>query len=176
MLEKIIFYSVISFVVTFAMSYLNKGASLKTESIKGEKVHLRMNKLYLIIGYVGVGIAIAFSIGTMFFYEPGLEILCGLIWLIMGGTGTACLVYYRNHKVVFDEEQFVVSNWKGNNSTFRWNEISSVKFKPISGYLKVKDLSKGSNIHSHLIGLSMFIDKLDELTEFKRNNLKLPFK
>lgn len=176
MLEKIIVYSAISIAVTFAMSYLNKSANSKPAEPKNGITQLRMNKLYSIIGYMGIGIAIMFSIGSIFFYEPGLEILSVIIWLVMGGSGIVCLIYYINHKVQFDKDKIIISNWRGKTNTFKWNEIRDVKFRPISGYIRIEDEEKTANIHSHLIGLNMFINQLDKKTKFKKSKLKLPFK
>lgn len=175
MFEKIIFYGAISVAVTLAMSYLNSGANKSPSNHIGENIQIRMNKLYSIIGYIGLGISIAFSIGSIFFYEQGIEVLCVLIWVILGGPGIACLLYHKNHKVDFDNDQFSVSNWRGKTNTYKWRDITEVQYKPISGYLKVSDSSNSSKIHSHLIGLGIFIDRLDNLTKFKKNKLKLPY-
>ena len=50
--EKIILYGVIGLVVSFMMSYMNKGASQEIEENENGEIELQMNKLYQIIAYI----------------------------------------------------------------------------------------------------------------------------
>lgn len=174
--EKIILYGVIGLVVSFMMSYMNKGASQKIEENENGEIELQMNKLYQIIAYISIAIAIVFIIAAVYYQDNEIYLVSGLMLLLFGGLGVLVLMYYRNHKLKFGEERLVVQNWKGQKTELKWTEINHVKFNPFSGYLKINSLTKSLTIHQHLIGLRSFIEKMEEKTKWKAAELNLPIK
>ena len=174
--EKIIFYGLVGIAVSFAMNYLNKGANQNVEKRKNGDIELGMNRLYQTLGLAGVGSAVVFIAVALFIHEKEVYIISTLMVLLFGGLGVPCLMYYKNHKVTFNDKTISVQNWKGKTNNITWTEINRIKFNPFSGYLKIYGLDKKLTIHQHLVGLKEFVKKMEEKTKWKANELKLPFK
>ncbi|WP_020531712.1 hypothetical protein [Flexithrix dorotheae] len=172
--EKLVLYSLIGVGVSLAMNYMNKGTNQKIEKTVGGEIELRMNKLYLVLGLFFIGMTSIFVIAGIFYQDKGMYIISLVVFLIGGVAGTPCLLYYRNHKLKFNETSISVQNWKGTIRQIKWSEISQIKFNPISGYLKLIGVDKKLTIHQHLVGLKEFTTMMEEKTEWRAKDLKLP--
>lgn len=172
--EKVVTQGLIVLAVSLAMGYMNKGASKEIEeNIHGE-VTLRMNKLYLVLGYVAIGLASIFML-AIFYYQEKEMLIVGLpVCLLFGGLGLICLLYYRNHELKFNDKKILVKSWKGKIQEIAWEEINEIKFHAFSGYLKLKGFNKKMTIHQHLVGLKAFTKKMGEKTKWNAVDLKLP--
>lgn len=172
--EKVILYGLIGLAVSLTMNYMNKGASQEIAKNMNGEIELRMNKLYQILGYVSICFASIFVITALYYQEKELYIIGVLMLFLFGGLGIPCLMYYQNHKLQFNDERIIVQNWRKKVEEITWGEINEIKFNPFSGYLKIRGLNKIITIHQHLVGLKEFTNKMEEKTNWKTSELKLP--
>ncbi len=172
--EQFIFYGLIGFAVSFTLNYMNEGASRKIEKNKNGETELRMNKLYQILGYTCIVMTSIFLVAALYYQDRELYLIGGIILLIFGGLGVSLLMYYRNHRLIFNDQRIIVYNWRGKPKQLNWNEIEQIKFNLISGYLKVTSNATKLIIHQHLVGLKVFLKKMEEKTKWKAEELNLP--
>ena len=175
-LGKVIAYVLIGMAVTLVINYMNKGASQEIEKGLNGEVELRMNKFYQTLGYVSIGIALIFILIALYYQETEMYIIGVLMLLLFGGLGLFCLMYYRNHRLNFNDEKIIVHNWRRKIEEISWGEIDEIKFNPFSGYIKVRGLNKNLRIHQHLVGLKEFTESMEKKTKWKASKLKLPSK
>ena len=71
------------------------------------------------------------------------------MFLIFWGTGVACLMYYKNHSVIFDNSLIEVTNVFGKANEIRWSDISGIKFNAISGLLVLCTDVEAVKVHQH---------------------------
>ena len=172
--ENVILYTVIGAVITTMMYFVNKGANKAIETINGV-TELRMNKFYQIVGYSALVIFLGFIVAAIYINETAFYIALIFIFLLFGGTGLACVLWYRNHKIIFDDNKITVYNWKKQVEEIYWEEITAIKFRPIAGNIKITGSNKIVKVHQHLVGLKTFIQKIEEETQWTARDLKLPF-
>lgn len=135
-----------------------------------------MNRFYQILGYISIGFASIFVIAALYYQEKEMYVMGLAMLLLFGGLGIPCLLYYRNHKLKFNDDKITVQNWRKKNQEISWAEIDEIKFNPFSGYLKLRGVNRKLTIHQHLVGLKEFIKKMEEKTKWKASELKLPIK
>ena len=170
--EKVLTYVLSGLAVSLVLNYMNKGASQGIASGLNGQIALRMNKLYQILGYVSIGIALIFVVAALYYQEKGMYIIGILMLFLFGGLGILCLMYYQNHKVEFDDKKITVQNWRKKIEEITWDEINDIKFHPFSGYLRLRGLNKEMAIHQHLVGLKEFTNKMEEKTKWKTKELR----
>ena len=173
--SKIITYGLIGLAVSLAANYMNRGTNQEIAKNSNGELELSMNKLYQILGYASIGFA-SILIAVLFYQETEMYMVKILIILLFGGLGVACLMYYQNHKLKFNDERIIVQNWRKKIEEIAWDEIDKIKFNRFSGYLKIRGLNKKMSIHQHLVGLKNFTNKMEEKTKWKTSELKLPIK
>ena len=175
--ESLIRYGLIGAAVAGVMTYLNKSSIKEVEPSEDGITVLRMNKFYQYIGWGAVCIGVLSCVIPLFYPEEEDIYLFGIFALsLFGGLGAAFVLYGRNHWLEFNDESITVQNWKGKAETVAWNDIKDVRFNTISGYVKISGPKKTLNIHMHLVGLRTFLNKMEEKTEWKVSELKLPIR
>jgi len=165
--------------VTLSLAYLNK-ATAKPPIANGQGQYLlRMHKLYNYVGILAVLLACVFVIvpplvETM---DIAMAIMAIAMLLIFGGLGTLCLIYYRNHYLLFDENIIEVRNPKGQIRTISWHDIERASFNSFTGFLILTDRNGGKlKIHQHLVSLGKFVALLEDKTGWTSKDIKLPVK
>ena len=174
--EKILTYGLIGIVVTLFMNYLNRSANQGSIKNKFGKYELRMNRLYQIVGLISIFIAIVFLIAAIYYQDKEIYVIGFAMVLLFGGLGIPLLLFYINHKLVFDENKITSTGWTKKETTLRWDEITKISFSPFSGKIKVQGQNSQLNIHQHLVGLKEFVNLMESKTKWRASDLKLPIK
>jgi hypothetical protein len=177
MTEKIVLYSIIGIAVSTALAFLTKATGKSIEIDESRKFNLRMNKLYGFMGIIGLFFGLLFLIFIPLTTESnngGIYFAVILMLLIFWGTGIPCLLYYRNHRVTFDENTIIATSVYGKIREIKWTDIEDIRFKAMSGLLILTTKDDKLKIHQHLVGLSKFIEFLENKTKWTRKELKVP--
>ncbi len=177
MTKSIILYSIIAIAIFATIAFLTKGAGRTVAADNDGLYHLRMNKLYGIIGVVGLVFGLLFLIFLPLTAEKiDSSILTGMIiaLLIFWGAGIPCLMIYRNHIVLFDDKLIKAKNVYGRTKEIEWKDIEEIKFKPFAGVLRLKTNKEKIKVHHHLVGLSKLVEYMESNTKWNRKELKIP--
>jgi len=176
MIEKVILHAIIGIAISTVLALLVKATRKSVEPDANGKFILRMNKLYGIVGMLSMVFGILFL--TFFpltpeFNSGELFLTLVLMLLIFWGTGIPCLMYYQNHRVIFNEDSIMVSNYYGKIKEINWSNITDIKFKPFLGVLVLSTTDAQVKVHQHLVGLSKFIEYIENKTKWTRKELKI---
>jgi hypothetical protein len=151
--------------VLVALIFLNRATRKAIAPDAAGRYHLRMNKLYSLAGItgllMGLGLAIAtiFREGTMNIDKATLIVMIlGIFW----GFGIPCLLYYRNHRVIFDDTTIAVVNVFRKSKTVAWEEITVARVRPLTGMLVIYTPAATVKVHQHFVGISNLINKFTE--------------
>ncbi len=177
MTEKIILYVIIGIAVSTALAFLTKATGKSVDIDQSGQFNLRMNKLYGIMGIIGLVFGLIFLIFIPLTAEPnesGIWMVVILMLLIFWGTGIPCLMYYQNHRVSFDDNSIVATSVYGKIREIKWTDIEDIKFKAMSGLLVLTTKDEKVKVHQHLIGLSKFIEFVEKKTKWTHKELKVP--
>ena len=172
-MENFFLYSIIGGVVSFTIWLLNRQARKKVEPSRGERYELRLNKLYLYLGIVGVNLGIlGFTLPVL--YEDDW-VSGSLLFLILGGPAFACWLWYVNHGFVFDDTSIEATSVYGKRTAMKWEDIQKISFSTFSGLLTFSD-GKGKKVkaHQHLVGLGELAKMMEEKTKWTAKEIKLP--
>ncbi|MGJ8661361.1 MAG: hypothetical protein ACSHXL_04940 [Bacteroidota bacterium] len=169
-------YALIGVVVTLVISYLNKKVRVQVIPIEGDLFHLRLHKLYY---YIGIGSVIFGCVGFILptvLVETGDGWIVGLFFLLLFGVlGLLCVLLYVNHSFNFNTKHLESSNILAKKKSVLWEDIESIKFNPFSGYIVFRDnKSEKVKAHVHLVGITNLLNKMEEKTQWKKKDLKLP--
>jgi hypothetical protein len=151
--------------------YLTKGADHIVHN-ELNRTELRMNKLYLTCGIIGVVVGLV-SVSLLFISEfhnqrTFLIVLTLLNSLIFLCAGVPCLMYYRNHRVIFTDSDFLVIDVWGEPFDVPWDDVTGVEFNKWTGLYSLQTRNnKVVKLHSHLVGANMFLRLVAE-----RSNLR----
>ena len=168
LLEQIITIGLTAFVTTIAMNHLSKSSEQEVVVNEMGYTVLRMNKLYKVLAWVCIGVALSFILVAIYLHEEGMYIISFLMLLFFGGFGFVLLMYYENHKVEYDENFIKINNWKGEEEALRWDEIETVEYNKLTGHLKLHYKNKKRSIHEHLVGFKMLLNKLEEKKKIEK--------
>ena len=138
-----------------------------------------MNKLYGIVGLVSILFGVFFII--FFITTPDKSdggIVGGvlLMLLIFWGAGIPCLLYFKNHKVSFNEDSILVVNVFGKQKKVEWAKIADINFKALWGLIVIDSEGEKVKIHQHMVGISKFIETLERNTHWTNNDLRVPLR
>jgi hypothetical protein len=154
---------IVSVLVPLLLYFLNK-ASKQNIAASGEGHYkLRMNKMYLIIGAASALVGILCLLLPVLAEEYSLEIFIasGVMFLFFMGCAVPCIMWYKNHNLIFGEQGFIAENAYGKRQDMQWGDISQVSFSSFAGVVSVVD--KQGNVakaHQHLVGFSSFVKTL----------------
>lgn len=158
--------------------FLEKGTGKQLRINEQGLYELHMPRFYKILGYCSILLALAF-LSAMIFIEESKEstyILFILILLMFGVIGAASILFYLNHKVLFDDTYIEVTNIFGKIKTTRWVDLHIIKFNYNSGVLVLKDYANQKlSVHQHLIGLSLFMEFMKTKTSLPVEQLTMPY-
>lgn len=161
-----------------AIGYINKAAQKRPDpSITGQYI-LRVHKIYNITGYASLIFGILMVLSTFFEkFELNYYILTLVCFVFFAGLGTLCILYYRNHYLLFDNTMIEVRGPLGRLNRLKWSEIQTAGFNSMSGLIKLKGKDgQAIRINRHLVGLPRFIAMLEDKTGLKADQLQLPVK
>lgn len=179
MTENFILYAAIGLTVVLTLRYLNKSAGKSISSDENGQFTIRMHKLYNIAGIISLILCLVVTIGPMLTEEADLAlyVMTFFMFLLFGGLGLLCVLYYRNHYVLFDTTKIEVQSPFGKCKTTYWNRLVKATFNPASGLLTLID-SDGQKlkVHQHLVGLGKLVGMLESKTGWTYKELKLPVK
>lgn len=167
------------FTVAATLSYLNKATGKHVDSNENGEFLLRMNKLYNIVGYVGLGTGVIVTVGPFLTDKPdfAMYVMIFLMFLIFIGLGLLSVLFYRNHYLRFDNSKIEVRSPFAKTRTIKWDEMKSASFNPGSGFLTLKDKNgQKIKVHQHIVGLGRFVSYLESKTDWTAKKLKLPVK
>lgn len=156
MIEKIFFYGLITTVVVVALNWLNSKANNTIQPDFKGTIHLRMNKIYLILGFVSLFLWGLFSLFIFFSTESDTItklIIVGIISVVTLGPGIPCLMWYFNHTVSYDTKYIHIRDSVGKKKTIRISDIKTTSLNHLTGFLKVFTESDKASIHQHLVGV-----------------------
>jgi hypothetical protein len=129
-----------------------------------------------------------FVLGTICLLLPLVPIILTLIGIIDGffpwgliipsfffPFGYLFLKGYYTHRVFYNEEKVVVTNWFGQVKSMRWDEINSMTYSQLKGYFELKSIHSKLNVQPFMIGITIFIDKVKARENIDTSKLKMPF-
>ena len=145
---------IVSVAVTVTLYFL-KNASKAESNVLESSASLRMSILYLIIGGAGLIMSILFLLMPVLAQEYSLEIfiVSGIFFVGFGAMSVVIIMWYWNHRVIYNENGLTATSYYGKKQWIAWNEIKRVKYSAFSGLVVVSD-SHGNSVkaHQHLVG------------------------
>ena len=101
------FYAIVGFTVAATLSYLNKATGKHVDSNENGEFLLRMNKLYNIVGYIGLVIGLIVTIGPVLTDQLDfvMYLLIFFAFFILIGLGLLAVLFYLNHYIRFDNSK-----------------------------------------------------------------------
>lgn len=172
------FHLTIGLAVLVALLYLNRATRKKITPDAAGRYYLRMNNLYSLAGITGLLIGLGLTISSLFRDEPftwETAMLIGVILGISWGAGIPSLLYYKNHRVIFDDAALTVVNVFGTPTTIPWQEITAARLKPLTGMIAIHTATTTVKVHHHLVGLSHLVNKMTEKKGWTANQLGIPW-
>lgn len=131
------------------------------------------------MGILSLVLCLVVTLGPILTDDPdtAMYIMIFFMFLLFGGLGLLCVLYYRNHNVLFDNSMIEVQNRFGKTKITTWDKIKKVSFTPTTGLLTFID-SDGQKlkVHQHLVGISRLVGVLESKTSWKAKDLRLPMK
>jgi hypothetical protein len=168
-------YAFIAFIAAVVSGYLARSAKNDFVANDDGRHLLRMNKLYYIVGIIGVAIGSFWLIGPALIVEddPGVSfyIIMIVVALLIGLLGLMSILYFKKHYVLYDDSGLEVSSFRGKVKVFNWEDIIKAKFNHQSGLVTIVN-NKGEKVkvHYHLIGFRSFIEFFQTQTKLKVEN------
>ncbi|QHS59230.1 hypothetical protein [Chitinophaga agri] len=154
-------------ITVVAEAMINKGTGRRPEVDFGGIYTLRMQTAYNILGWICACIAFI-PVVVLFFEMPantGEWLAFGFLFFSFGFMAARCILYYRNHKVIFDKTYIEVTSPLRNVTTSTWDKIVRAKYSYNAGLLTLTDMhGQQLKINHHLIGLAAFVNLLESKT------------
>ena len=167
-------YLITVILITAFLAFSKRMSKKRIQKGINEEYQLRLNDSYKWMGYIGAIIGFAISVGLLFTNQKDSIWVSFFPILIFSIPGTILLMWYFNHQLTFDEKTIRVRNWIGKSKELNWNKIENIKFNSTLGYLQLFSGSDKINIHFHLVGLIAFLRLMENKTNFKATDLKIP--
>ncbi|SNS45183.1 hypothetical protein SAMN05421640_0203 [Ekhidna lutea] len=155
-------YFFIAIAVSLVLGLLKYNSS-KTIDLDSAS-ELRLSKFYWYFGIGCVLIAVISSVTVVVSNEKDVWISVLFILGFFGGLGLIIAMIYQNHRIKIEDDTLtVLSFWKV-AKTVKWNEIKSIAFNPVSGYIKFHGPIDTLKIHFHIVGLVDLLELADRQT------------
>jgi hypothetical protein len=151
--------------VLAALIFLNRATRKPIVPDAAGRFHLRMNNLYSLGGILGILMGLGLAITALFRMSTLNDAEIVLIVVMLGifwGAGIPSLLYYYNHRVIFDDAVITVTNVFGKTVINHWEDITSAQPGILSSLITINTTGGKVKIHQHLVGLSRLGDKLAE--------------
>jgi len=113
--ESIILYSFTGILISLILFILNKYSAKIVNPSKNGVVYLKMNRLYLFIGWICIIACIVVLFLAAFSQEQGILLIVISILMLIGGLGLAMLLWYQ--WIYYFERPY---NRIENTSTYCW--------------------------------------------------------
>lgn len=155
------------------IAYIQSATQKFIESDIEGKTILRPHRSFQVLGIISILMAIFFIIG--FIIEPDwfmFFIMLAMLGLF-GVLGIICLLTYKNHLVIFDDENLTVFDIRGNKETILWTEIINAKFHNFSGYIVLKTSNKTLKISSYIVGITAFGYAFQTFTKWNAKDINI---
>jgi hypothetical protein len=109
--------------------------------------------------------------------DSGLVIMIVLMLGMFWDMGIPMVLWFKNHRLKFNQTDIEVINVYGQRNSIAWKEINSISFNHFSGFITITD-PKGTRLkaHQHLVGLSVFTNMMEAKTLWTVEELRLPIK
>ena len=92
-----------------------------------------------------------------------------ILFFLFGGI--FLILMYRNHKLIFDNENIIIYDFFGNEWKSKWNEIISINTNKVSGFTKIVDCNNRKiRLHQLLTNYELFISTLEKNTKWTIND------
>lgn len=130
--------------------------------------------------YLGIGMML-FSVVILtipFFYLNEKDILemsmgMSVVGLIVGFSGIYFYQEFRNHKLIFNDKEIFVYNFRRKKKSIKWDELSKMSHNSTSGKITLTDsMGKALKINQFLSGISYFILLVETKTKVDVTKLK----
>jgi len=162
----------ILFGLTLSMS---KMAAKSVEPDAEGIIRLHTPWIYNILGYVFTIIGLVFFGASLYVMKLGFVIAGSVGLIFFGGVGLMCILYYRNHHVIINDNDVTVQSWLGKQSKIRWAEIRGISSNSFTGNIILRATHHKVKFSYYLIGTGSFIEHLERHTAWRGLELKLPF-
>ena len=169
---------VVLYLLTFIFfTYLTVTLYIKVGKQKKRKHLLRPMTFYKISGWIFLAFTLLAPI-VIFYIDEEINqdvLLAALIWLFVQGSCSLYFILYGiNHRVRFDSEIVDVYDIRGRLNSIQWSEFSSAKYNPGSGYIVIHGKNRRLKIHLFMSNLKLFVDEMEQNTNWTRNKLNIP--
>lgn len=162
MLEEIIKFAFTIVPVGIGLALLKREMSKKVEPNADGSFELRVARLYFIIGVLCTTLFLILFFWMLLSPElPSEDRIYSLFFLFFSLIGVYLIVLYRNYRLYFDHENFVVTNLFGKNKSLKWSEIEQVKNNPFTGYLTLSSAKGRIKVFQNLKGFAAFANALE---------------
>lgn len=170
--DPTLFPAIMAGVVPLVYALLAKPGQRAPEVDAAGVVRLRMPKIYLIMGWVCIGLGLVGTVGMAISAAVEADappwfmaVLIALVFAAMGAGGIFLLKAYANHAVSFDESTLSVTNDFGRTERMTWADLSGgeVKNKARILVLHARDGRK-VKVNPHLIGSEALLRALQQKT------------
>lgn len=162
-------YAVLAAIIIAIFFVLSSGTNAKVKPDKNGDFKLRMNKIYLIVGWMalilltGVNFILIQRMNFTSFQEDHVIFIADLLVLPVA---ILSIISYRRHNVVFNSDELTINTRNGNSYTFPWEDITDVEYNAFNSNIKIKTRNSGTlKVNQYLIGFKSFIEMLDSRTE-----------
>ncbi|WEK34618.1 MAG: hypothetical protein P0Y53_19195 [Candidatus Pseudobacter hemicellulosilyticus] len=157
MLESLILGVIIHAVILVVFFSLRKAGARAVVADKRGRILLRMPVFFAIFGYAGMLFGLAFFIGPPLSGEKDLLAFIGIgtmMWLL----GLACVLFYHNHFVLYDETTIETRSLFGKVTAIRWADIKDAGFISFIGLMTLTSRNgQKVGIHYLLKGIDQFL-------------------
>lgn len=156
--------------------FLEKKTRIKPELDERGLYTLYMPRFYNIMGYSCLAIGAVFPIAAITVDKsgPAISLLFLICFLMFFAFGVLSILFYRNHRVYFDNTYIEVSNCMGKTKATRWIDLASAKFDINSSMIILKDHNgEKLGVQQHLVGLAYFLQLLEAKKGWSAADLKM---
>ena len=162
----------IGFTIILA-TYLQHITQKFIESDVEGKTVLRPHRFFQIFGVISVLVAFAFIIGFIIEFNVVMFIAMLVMLTLFGFFGVLCLLAYKNHCVIFDDKNLMVTDIYGNEETILWKEITYVEFHKFSGNIILKTPTKTLKVGNYIVGIRTFGYAFQTFTKWKAEDINI---
>jgi hypothetical protein len=122
-------------------------------------MQLRIFKLYYYFGLASIVFSSIISIIILYYEQTSYTFFLIFLLFIAGFIpGIMLILFYRNHRVCFNDKTITASSCLVKQKQINWDEINSIKYSLLSGSLKLKAKNKTISISKDLAGLDEFLE------------------
>lgn len=126
---------------------------------------LNMHEVFLAIGLVAMAAAIGYLMKIILIgpHEWAGYYVAGLLLVICGMMAVPSILLYRNHKVMFDDDNIEVKNMTGKSASVKWDDVADFRYDPLTGFVVITGRNgEKLKIYSSLNGIELFKEKMVE--------------